>query len=73
MSYVQHKIENVAEFIGNTNYYKINIESRISPTMQRRVRAFLSVPLAILSLFANMFLMNTSTVAQLFGDLSNGK
>lgn len=65
LSYAEYKIENVARFIGNTNIYKSNVESRISAPMQRRWQAFLSVPLAMLSLFANMFLLDTSSVLQL--------
>lgn len=73
LSYAEYKIEVLANIVRNLDFYKDNVVANMSPIMHRRWCAFLSVPLAILSLFANMFLLNTLTIPQLFDNIFNGK
>lgn len=69
LSYFEYKIEKVVEFVGNTDVYKNNIYGIVA----KRLHAALSVPLALLSLFINMFLLNAAEMQEVLGNIFNGE
>lgn len=72
LSYFEYKIEWVVRFIGNTDVYKSEVKGKMSAITERRLQAVLSVPLAFLVLFTNMFLLNAAEMQDIFWRFSTG-
>lgn len=65
LSFAEYKVEKLATFVADTNYYRQNVKTKFSAAAERRIYAACSVPLAVLSLVSNIFLIDVSAVQEI--------